>query len=177
MRKNDDVLYATQYLEDFPFFHLFPVYWAPDTLKILKKRPENCVNPLFVSKDSLFQVVGAEKSQYLCGFPRLSLIKRRFTFLINQIKTTISLDNKKDRPHQTVFLTLSCPKFPSISGFPASAVVCPSAIPSVESFMNRILIVAKIIRKSCTRLGLAIYIKSSCSLSYGVVLYLPKTCA
>lgn len=45
----------------------------------------------------------------------------------------------KRPPSQTVFLTLSCPTFPSISGFPASAVVRPSATPSVLSFINRIL--------------------------------------
>lgn len=37
-------------------------------------------------------------------------------------------------------LTLSCPTFSSISGFPASAVVCPSATPSVLSFINRIFL-------------------------------------
>jgi hypothetical protein len=57
-----DVLYARESLEDFPFFQLFPVYWAPDILKIRKKWPEECANPLFVSKDSLFQVVRAKKS-------------------------------------------------------------------------------------------------------------------
>ena len=78
MRKNDDVSYAREYLEDFPFFQLFPSLSPPDTQKIRKKRPEECVNPLFVSKDSLFQAGGTEKSQYLREFPRLSLMKRRF---------------------------------------------------------------------------------------------------
>lgn len=47
----------------------------------------------------------------------------------------------------------------------ALAVVCPSAIPSVLSFTNRIFTVAKMILMSSAKLGLLIYIKSMSSLS------------
>ena len=60
---------------------------------------------------------------------------------------------------------------------PLMAVVCPSETPSVLSGINRIFTVASMIFRSSTRLGWAIYIRSICSLSYGVVLYFPYTCA
>ena len=48
---------------------------------------------------------------------------------------------------------------------PLMAVVCPSETPSVLSGINRIFTVAKMILKSSTMLGWAMYIRSMTSLS------------
>lgn len=66
-------------------------------------------------------------------------MKRRFTLLIAQMNSNHFLIQQKRPSSQTVFLTLSCPTFLSDSVFTSSAVVRPSATPSVLSFINRIL--------------------------------------
>lgn len=76
-------------------FELFSLFWSFRPSQQPENTVKNSVDGLFVSKDSLFHVIRAAKSQQLCGLPRLSLMKRRFSFLVTQLNNNYFLIQTK----------------------------------------------------------------------------------